>query len=177
MRTWSACSAAVTGRPRPFAVLAGMGEASTDSLAQYLAFELGEDGQQRGHCATCRCGQVQRFGQRHEADAEMLQFLQRGKQVGDRSSPAIQPPHHNHIDLPAPRRFQQFLAALPLYCTGADFFHLHGRWSSHAGRHIRAWRGSAWAASADPEWRRGHRGRREPFWRSFAPGRKPSRIF
>ena len=88
---------------------AGHGRAGADSLAQDLAFELGEDGQQRGHCATCRCGQVQRFSQRHETDAEMLQLLKCCKQVGDRSSPAIQPPHQHNIDLPPPRSFQQLL--------------------------------------------------------------------
>jgi hypothetical protein len=101
-----------------------MGEASTDSFAQHLAF--GEDGEQRGHGATSRRGQVERLGQRHVADAEMLQFLQSREQVGYRSSLAVQTPHHNNVDLSSPCSFQQFLPTLPLYCSRANFFHLHG---------------------------------------------------
>ena len=56
----------------------------------------------------------------------MFQFLQAGEQVGHGCSPAIQAPHHNNVDLPAPCRFHHFFATLPLCCTGADLFHLHG---------------------------------------------------
>jgi len=37
------------------------------------------------HGSTGGRGQGQRFGQRDETDAEMLQFLQRAEQVGDRA--------------------------------------------------------------------------------------------
>ena len=61
-----------------------------------------------------------------EADAEMFQFLQSGEQVGYRSSPAVQSPYHNHVDLSSPCGFHQLLPHLPLGCTGADFLHLQG---------------------------------------------------
>ena len=56
----------------------------------------------------------------------MLQFLKCNEQIGDRSSPAIEPPHQHDIDLPAPRSFQQPLPQLALDRTGSDFLHLHG---------------------------------------------------
>src|SRR5271165_4544766 len=103
-----------------------MSETGPHALPKDLALEGSENGQQRSHRTTRRCGQVQRLGKRHEADAEMLQFLQSREQVRYGSSPAVQPPHHNHVDLSAPCRFQQFLPALPLCCSGADLFHLNG---------------------------------------------------
>ena len=63
------------------AILPGLSQASASSLAQDLAFELGEDRpavlpwRDRGR------GQIQRLGQRNETDAEMLQFLQCRKQI------------------------------------------------------------------------------------------------
>ena len=102
------------GSAQTFAVLSGMGETSPNALAQDLALELGEHGQQCGHGTAGRRGQIQRLGQRDEADAEMLQFLQGGQQIGDRSSPSVQPPHQHHIDFPAPRGFHQLLPHLPL---------------------------------------------------------------
>jgi hypothetical protein len=48
-----------------------------------LAFELREHRQQCGHGTAGGRGQIKSFGERHESDAEMIQFLQCGKQVGD----------------------------------------------------------------------------------------------
>ena len=56
----------------------------------------------------------------------MFLFLQGGEQTGDRSSPAIEPPHQHEIGLSAPCRVQQFLPQLTLGCTGVDLFHLQG---------------------------------------------------
>jgi hypothetical protein len=56
----------------------------------------------------------------------MFQFLKCGEQIGYRSSPTIQPPHQHHIDFATPGSIQQFLADLPLRCSGAYFLHLHG---------------------------------------------------
>src|SRR5271165_6784619 len=103
-----------------------MSETGPPALPKDLALKGGENGQQRSHRTARRCGQVQRLGKRYEGDAEMLQFLQSREQVRYGSSPAVQPPHHNNVDISAPCRFQQFLPALPLCCSGADFFHLHG---------------------------------------------------
>jgi len=60
---------------KPLAVLPGMSKSGPYTLTEDLALEGGEDGEQRGHCATSRCGQVQRLGQRYEPDAEMLKLL------------------------------------------------------------------------------------------------------
>jgi hypothetical protein len=99
---------AVAGAAQTLAVLPGMSESSPYAFSEDFALEGSEHCQQPSHRTTGRRGQVQRLGQRYEADAEMLQFLQSGEQIGDRSSPAVQPPHQHHIDLPAPRSFQQF---------------------------------------------------------------------
>jgi hypothetical protein len=67
---------------KPFAIVPCMSEAGTDSVAQDLRLELGEDGRQRGRGAAGGCGQIERFGQRYEADAEMFQLLKGCEQVG-----------------------------------------------------------------------------------------------
>ena len=81
------------GTAQPLAVLSRMRQAGANAFAQNLSFELSEDGQQPSHGAACGRGQIESLGERHEADAEMLQFLQGGKQIGDQSAPAVEPPH------------------------------------------------------------------------------------
>jgi hypothetical protein len=102
------------GRPRRLPFWRGMSETGPHALPKDLALKGGENGQQRGHCTTRRCGQVQRLGQRYEADTEVFQLLQSGQQVGYRSSPAIQPPHQHHIDFTAACSFYYLLPSLPL---------------------------------------------------------------
>ena len=102
------------GSAQALAVLPGMGKPGTNAFTQNLAFELGEHGQQCGHGSAGGRGQIESLGERHEADAEMLQFLQRGEQVGDRPAPAIQAPDQHHVDLPAPGGFDQLLPHLTL---------------------------------------------------------------
>jgi len=48
---------------------------STDAVTQNFAFELSEDCQQSSHGSAGGRGQVESLGERHEADAEVLQFL------------------------------------------------------------------------------------------------------
>lgn len=91
--------------PQSFTVLPGLSQASTGSLAQNLPFELSEYGEQSGHSSSGRSGQIQSLGQRNEPDAEILEFLERGEQIGYRPAPAIQPPHQHHIDFAAARGF------------------------------------------------------------------------
>src|SRR5271157_6351977 len=106
-------------------VLSGMSQSGANPLAQDLAFELGEYGQQTGHGPTGGRGQVQRFGQRNETDAEMFQFPQSAEQVGDRASPTIQSPHQHGVDLATARGLQQLLTKLTLGSSGADLPNLH----------------------------------------------------
>ena len=146
-----------------FAVLPGVGQAGASSLPQDLPFELGEDGQQPRHRSTGRRSQVQRLGQRHEAHAEMLQFLKGCQQIRYRPAPAVQPPYQHDIDLAAACGLQQFLTSFSLGRTGADLTDVARQWSSPAGRHTPAWRDSAWTASADRWWKRGRTGRRGTF--------------
>ena len=81
-----------------FAVLPCVSQTGADAFAQDLAFELGEHREQSGHGATCGRGQIECFGQRYEADAEMLKFLERRNQIRDGPAPAIQAPHQHDID-------------------------------------------------------------------------------
>ena len=60
-----------------FAILPSMGQTSPGSFPQNLSFEFGEYGQQASHRSTAWRGQIQRFGQRHETDAKMIEFLER----------------------------------------------------------------------------------------------------
>src|SRR5277367_1790892 len=101
-----------------------MSESSPYAFSEYFALEGCEHCQQPSHRTTGRRGQVQRLGQRYEPDPEMLEFLHRGEQIGDRSSPAVQSPHQHDIDLPAPSSFQQLLPQLALDRTGSYFLDL-----------------------------------------------------
>ena len=81
------------GPAQLFAIQPGMSESRPPALPKDLALEGGEHSQQRGHCATSRCGQVQRLGQRYEADAEMFQFLHpTTPKTGGLGTPASTPP-------------------------------------------------------------------------------------
>ena len=64
------------------AVQSSLRQTGAGSFAKNLPFELGKDRQQSGHSTTGWRGEIQGFSQRHEADAEMLQLLQSGEQVG-----------------------------------------------------------------------------------------------
>src|ERR1700733_13229375 len=93
-----------------FAILPSMSQSGPGSFPQNLSFELSEYGQQTGHGASGRGGQVQRLGQGNEPYAQILQFLECGQQICYRSAPAVQPPYQHEIDLPTARRLQQLLA-------------------------------------------------------------------
>ena len=67
----------------------------------------------------------ERERERDETNAEMIQFLESGQQMSDRSSPSIQTPHQNNIDLTAPRCFHELLAGFPFDRAGADLTNLH----------------------------------------------------
>jgi hypothetical protein len=47
---------------KPFPILPSLRQAGSRSLPQNLGFELGEDRQQAGHCATGWRGQIQCLG-------------------------------------------------------------------------------------------------------------------
>ena len=140
---------------QPLAVLPGVGPASPGSLPQNLPFEFGEYSQQTGHGSTGRCSEVQRLGQRNDPDVEMFQFLKSCQQVCDRPAPAVQSPIRALHRCPGdaqPPRFARGLLVLPHRSQRPG---LARQWSSHAGRHTHAWRGSASVRSADRWWKRG----------------------
>ena len=95
-------------------------------LAQNLTFELGKDGQQRGHRPASRCCQIQCLRQRYEAYSEMLQFLKCSEKIRHRPPPTIQSPHQHDVDLAAASSVQQLFPQLSLRSAGTDLFHLHG---------------------------------------------------
>ena len=69
-----------SGSTQALAILPSMGQTGAHPFAQNLALELRKHRQQSGHGPTGGCSQVQRFGQRDETDAQMLQLLQRAEQ-------------------------------------------------------------------------------------------------
>jgi hypothetical protein len=109
-----------------FTALSCVGQASPSSFPQNLSFELSEDSQQTGHRATGWSRQIERFGQRDEADTEMIQFLESCQKVRHGPTPAIEAPHDHYIDLSAAGGLQQFLTCFSLSRTGTDFTDVHG---------------------------------------------------
>ena len=97
-----------------------MGQAGPSSFPQNFPFELGENSEQAGHRTPGGRSQIQRLGQRHEADAEMLQLLEGCQQIRYRPTPAVQSPDQHDIDLAAACGLQQFLTSFSLGRTGAD---------------------------------------------------------
>jgi hypothetical protein len=65
-------------RPTLFARL---GDPGLHPITKDVALELSEHGQHAGERPAPRGGHVERFGQRHEPDADGVQFLQSGDQV------------------------------------------------------------------------------------------------
>ena len=59
-----------------FALLASVIQTGADTLAKDVPFKLCKHGEQAGHGAAGGCGQIEGFGERYEAHAEMLKFLQ-----------------------------------------------------------------------------------------------------
>src|SRR5215208_3638603 len=106
------------------AVLPCVGEASAYTLSQDLVFECSKNAEQAGHCPTGWSGQVQRFGQRHETNAEIFQFLECGHQIRQRPAPPVQTPDEYDVDFTAPRRFDQLPPQFALGSAGADFLDL-----------------------------------------------------
>jgi hypothetical protein len=75
------------------------GNARADPFAEDFVFELRKHQEQPGHgAARWRC-QIQRFGQRHETNAQLRQFFQRNEQIDERPAPAIRSPDQYYIDL------------------------------------------------------------------------------
>jgi hypothetical protein len=62
---------------------AGFDESGADAFAEDFVFELGEDRQQSRHRTASWRGQIQRFGQRHETDAEFRQFFECNDQISE----------------------------------------------------------------------------------------------
>ena len=50
-------------------------------FTEHVVFELGEHRQQPSHGAADRCGQIESFGERYEADAQVGEFLQGNDQI------------------------------------------------------------------------------------------------
>jgi hypothetical protein len=118
---------------QPFSVRPCMLQARPRSFPQNLPFELSENRKQPGHGSTGRGGQVQRLGERHEANAQMFEFLERCQQICHRTAPAVQPPDQHDVDFPAASGLEQFLTNLSPHCTGTDLADLQGNRSAASG--------------------------------------------
>ena len=111
---------------QPLPVLPGVCQAGPSSFLQNLSFKGGKNGEHRSHCPTGRCGQIESLSKRHEADAQVLQFLKRRQEIRDGSSLAIEPSDQHYVNLSAACGFQDFVPRLSLHRPGANFTDLHG---------------------------------------------------
>jgi len=105
-------------------LLTGVIQTGADAFAKDVPFELCKHGVQASHGAARWCSQIERFRQRYETHAEMLQFLKCRNQVCDGPAPAIQAPHQHDIDFTAASSSDQSFALLALGRAGADLFDL-----------------------------------------------------
>lgn len=113
------------GRPaETLAVFPRMSQSSLNALTKDLPFKLSKDRKQSRHSPTRWCGQIQSFRERYETDVEIAEFLEGGDQIGHRTSPAVQAPDDDHIDVAAARGIQQFLPQFPHGGSRSDFFDL-----------------------------------------------------
>jgi hypothetical protein len=64
---------------RPLPVRPCMRQTGPRSFPQNLPFELSENGEQTGHGAPGRRGQIQRLSQGDETDTKMIQLLKCGQ--------------------------------------------------------------------------------------------------
>ena len=127
-----------------FALLAGVIQTGTYTLAQNLPLELREHREQTRHRATCWRGQVKCFGERYESDSEMLEFLERRNQVCDGPAPAIQAPHEYDVDFAPAGGSDQPYAQLALGRARSNLFDLRGDGPAALGR--------VFAHGADLQW-------------------------
>jgi hypothetical protein len=86
-----------------FSLFSGLRNAGLDPVAQNVPFELGENGQHAGERPSARRGQVDGLAQRDKSDFEGNQLLQRVHQIHQGTSPAVQAPDHDEINVPPPR--------------------------------------------------------------------------
>ena len=143
-RISAACRAAVAGRPSRLPFCRAWAKPARVRSRRISRSNSAKTASRAGHRSTGWRGQIQRLGQRHEAHAEMLQFLEGRQQIRYRPAPAVQSPHQHYVDLSAAGGLQQFLPRFSLGRTGANLTDLHGNASSPAGRRTPAWPGSAW---------------------------------
>ena len=61
--------------------LAGLGNPGLHAITQNIAFELSKHGEHAGERPAPWRGHVQRFGQRHEPNADGMKLLERSDQV------------------------------------------------------------------------------------------------
>jgi len=92
----AAYNAAVAGTDPPFSVPPRMSKAlgRSRSICRSNSAKIAGS---PAICATGRCGQIQRFGERHEPDARMFQFLKGCQQVGYGPAPPVQGPDQHQI--------------------------------------------------------------------------------
>ncbi len=102
------------------------GDAGFDAIAQDVALELRKDGEHAGERAAARRRHIQSFGERHEANVQRAELLQRADEIKQRAPPAIEPPHEDGVDLASPCGVHHRLALRSVLGAGADFTHRHG---------------------------------------------------
>ena len=170
-------AAAVAGRPSRFPFSRAWARPARTRSRRISCSNAANTRQQSSHGAARRRGQIQSFGQRHEPDAEVIQFLQCGHQIRQRASPPVQTPDQHDVDLAASGCLHQLLAAVRVRMrrsrppspaddrpAARDRVLAH---RAHLQRNL----------SAGPAWRRGHTGRPATFLTAFVAWPKTSPDF
>ena len=100
-----------------FAVSTGLRDAGFYALAENLALELRENGQQPGHGRRRRRAEIKRFTQRNKAHAQCMKLLERPHQISQAPAPPIEPPDDNGIDVSTPCGAHELFPLPPLADT------------------------------------------------------------
>ena len=80
--------------------------ARLDPLAQDIALKLCEDREYLYYGSPHGRRQVERFGERDETDAQLAEFPERYNKVQERTSPAVELPNGDGVQLAPPCRIE-----------------------------------------------------------------------
>lgn len=85
-------------------------DSSAYALASNFTLKFRKYCNHSGHRAPGRSREVERLGERDERDAELAKLFERENEIRKRSSPAIESPDDDRVDVASSRRLHELLA-------------------------------------------------------------------